>query len=198
MTDQKMENLLNLALLSAERERERSLELNVGYYPATRMWELIVRHSGSLDSVRALSDTIEVTELLGNFGILIVPEILVEAVANLPEIEYVEKPKRLFFAIKKAKAASCLTPVQTGREALFGKGILMGIVDSGIDIRLPEWDGRILYLQDQVTGREYNAEELANWLTDREGLAPGEDVSGHGTAVAAIAAGKMELHHNVL
>lgn len=189
MTNQKMENLLNLALSATKRERERSLELDVGYVPAGQRWELIVKHSGSLASVRALSEEIEATELLGNFGVLLVPEELIETVANLPEIEYVEKPKRLFFAMKSAKAASCLTPVQTGREALFGEEILMGIVDSGIDIRLPEWDGRILYLLDQVTGLEYSADELAEWLQHGEGAAPGEDVSGHGTAVAAIAAG---------
>ena len=36
MTSQKLENLLNLALNSAEDEREKSLNLNVGYDPLER------------------------------------------------------------------------------------------------------------------------------------------------------------------
>lgn len=32
MADQKIENLLNLALSANEEEREKSLELDVGYY----------------------------------------------------------------------------------------------------------------------------------------------------------------------
>lgn len=35
MTSQKLENLLNLALNSAEDEREKSLNLNVGYVRLT-------------------------------------------------------------------------------------------------------------------------------------------------------------------
>ena len=39
MNDQKIENLLNLALDATENERERSLELDVGFDELTRTWE---------------------------------------------------------------------------------------------------------------------------------------------------------------
>ena len=48
MTEQKLENLLNLALDATEEEREKSLNLDVGYYPIEKEWELIVKYSGSL------------------------------------------------------------------------------------------------------------------------------------------------------
>ena len=48
MQNQKRENLLNLALSATDEERERSENLDVGYDPEERTWELIVRHSGSL------------------------------------------------------------------------------------------------------------------------------------------------------
>ena len=54
MNDPKLENLLNLALDATEREREKSLDLNVGYLPEERSWELIVRYAGDLDEVREL------------------------------------------------------------------------------------------------------------------------------------------------
>ena len=36
MPDQKLENVLNLALDATEEERDKSLELNVGYNPIDR------------------------------------------------------------------------------------------------------------------------------------------------------------------
>lgn len=61
MTSQKLENLLNLALNSTEDEREKSLNLNVGYNPIDREWDLIIKYSGNLDRVREIASG--VTEL---------------------------------------------------------------------------------------------------------------------------------------
>mgnify|MGYP000373356358 CR=1 FL=1 len=47
MADQKIENLLNLALSANEEEREKSLELDVGYYPVARTWEVIIKIFGN-------------------------------------------------------------------------------------------------------------------------------------------------------
>ena len=46
MNNQKLENLLNLALDADENERERSEILDVGYDPIEKEWELIVKYSG--------------------------------------------------------------------------------------------------------------------------------------------------------
>ena len=54
MTDQKLENLLNLALDATEEERQKSLELDVGYDAIEREWDLIVKYSGSLEEIRNL------------------------------------------------------------------------------------------------------------------------------------------------
>lgn len=51
MDSQKNENLLNLALDTAPGERERSLELNVGYDIQERTWEVIVKYHGSLAGI---------------------------------------------------------------------------------------------------------------------------------------------------
>ena len=51
MNNQKLENVLNLAMSATEEERDKSLELNVGYNPIDREWDLIVKYSGSLDCV---------------------------------------------------------------------------------------------------------------------------------------------------
>lgn len=49
--DQKLENILNLALETPEEEREQTESLNVGYSAESRSWELIVKYHGSLDGL---------------------------------------------------------------------------------------------------------------------------------------------------
>ena len=103
-TDQKREDLLNLSLSVSEEERMRSESLETGYDRKERTWELIVRYFGNLDRLR--QEGIQVRELLNGYGILKVPEHLVDFVTDIPEIEYREKPQRLFFAVNQARAAS--------------------------------------------------------------------------------------------
>lgn len=68
MQSQKLENLLNQALNATESERERSQELNVGYNPVDQVWELIIKYSGNLETVRQISE--RVTELLNEYAII--------------------------------------------------------------------------------------------------------------------------------
>ena len=108
----------------------------------------------------------------------------------------------------RGSEASCIRTVQRGsgeEPGLTGKGVLVGIVDSGVDYRHPDFrkeDGgsRILKLWDQsapagtgtppegyLMGAEYEQEEI-DWalaLPEPEGraLVPQQDLSGHGTAV---------------
>jgi len=199
MEDQKAENLLNLALSVPEETRERTEELNVGYDREERTWEIIVKYHGDLENaLHAQFADVSRTYLLNGFAILRVPEREVQRVIALPEIEYAEKPKRLFFALNRARAASCFLPVQTGTDRLTGKGVLVAVIDSGIDIfhedfRNEDGSTRILYLDDQITGRTYEKQEIdeilqgARGTEGRSGLSL--DTSGHGTAVAGIAAG---------
>ena len=103
MENQKMENLLNLALAAGRQDLEQSESLRTGYDPQQRTWEVIVKYTGSLDPLR--EQGIGVYELLHQFAVLTVPEALVEWMSLLPQIEYVEKPKRLLFAADQARAA---------------------------------------------------------------------------------------------
>ena len=201
MEDQKIENLLNLALSATPEEREKSYILNVGYSEETKTWDLIVKYTGSLQ--KYVSDIVQIVELYNEYAIITVPENLVEAVSDWPEVEYIEKPKRLYFQIAQGKRASCISLVQIPPLSLTGRGVLVAIIDSGIDYRHqeflnPDGSSRILYLWDQMAvgtppsgytmGREFTQEDLNQSLSEG-GAADTVDTSGHGTAVAAIAAG---------
>ena len=215
MESQKLENLLNLALDATESERERSMELNVGYNPIDQVWELIIKYSGSLDAVRLISES--VTELLNEYAIIDIRQSRIPELARIVEVEYVEKPKRLFCQVVNGKRVSCINPVQGARFSLLGEGVLVAVIDSGIDYTLPDFrneDGttRIRYLWDQSLkavegehapegydlGVEYTGNELNDALLNAGNLGTAgmsdnsirtRDFSGHGTAVAAIAAG---------
>lgn len=207
MPDQKLENLLNLALEATEEERDKSLELNVGYNPIEREWNLIVKYSGSLDCVRELGAT--VVEMQNEYAIVTIRENLIDAMSECASVEYVEKPKRLFFQVKDGKRASCIPPVQVPPLSLSGRGVLVAVIDSGIDYENPIFrkaDGttRIRALWDQtvpgnppegyVIGTEYTEKDINQALlqeTRRERLqiVGSQDFSGHGTSVAGVAAG---------
>lgn len=200
---QKVENILNLALEATAEERERSGELDVGYDPEEREWELIVKYSGSLDAVRNVSSS--VTELLNGYAVIVIREDRIEELASFPEVEFIEKPKSLYFQADAGRQVSCVDAVQTAPYNLSGRGVLVGIVDSGIDYANPDFrneDGttRIVSLWDQsvrgnppdgyAVGSEFTGEVINAALMARfPDMVLSSDTSGHGTAVAGIAAG---------
>lgn len=213
MEDQKLENILNLALSATEAEREKSINLDVGYDAESRAWQVIVRHLGSLQQLvlQQYPDVRwQVTELSGGYAIVTLPQKDLDQLAQLPQVFYIEKPKQLFFSVEAGRRASCLSSVQTGMDALLGAGVLVAVIDSGVDYFHPDFrteDGRtrIVALWDQsacsgrvpdgfLQGCEYTQEQINAALATgsrEQGYAfvPEQDQSGHGTAVLGIAAG---------
>ncbi len=213
---QKFENLLNLALETPEEVRVRTGNLNVGYEAENQTWEVIVKYH---DSISFLVDYgILVEELIAGYAILTVPEDLVELLVQVEQIEYVEKPKRYYFGAELPGENSCVYPVSLGENGLRGEGVLVAVIDSGIayernDFRKQDGSTRIVELWDQtlvpdeerrppegfLTGVEFSAPQINEALETgmiagmQSGfqIVPSRDVSGHGTAVAGIAAGSF-------
>lgn len=167
MSNAKIENLLNLALDANTSEREKSLNLGTGYFPVGQTWEVIVRYvrDGIVQVEELLRNSgyemliSSITILSNSYAILQLPEALVDIVAGYNNIIYMEKPKRLFFAVNTAKRASCVTALQRNipkeQRNLTGKNCIVAIIDSGIDYAHPDFrneDGttRILALWDQT------------------------------------------------
>ena len=110
MVNGKIENLLELALDTPENMREKSENLSAGYDVAENRWEIIVRYGGNVEDLREKYGT--VTELFGGYVILNVTEEQLQELSENPQVEYIEKPKALSFAVYDAKPASCINPVQ--------------------------------------------------------------------------------------
>ena len=233
---QKLENLLNLSLEATPQERQQSQILGVGVNGTgsesgngmTERWELIIRYHGDVDAIRALPDT-TIEPLLGGYAIVWTTREQISTLAMLEQVEYVEKPKNLLYQVENGRAMSCVEELQqgpwpvrgngvegdffesvgAGKGELYGRGILIAVLDSGIDWTLPEFrygDGssRIRYLWDQTLDREFTKEEIDEALRQGENgakspydLGPSRDLSGHGTAVAGVAAGGSERYRGV-
>ncbi len=217
--NQKLEEILQLALQTPEDVRDRTEDLNVGFDGVTRTWELIVKYHDNLEGLKSLN--IQVEYLIAGYALLTVPEQLVEAVAELEEIEYVEKPKRFFYEAFYPADESCIAQVSERDLYLTGRGVLVAVLDSGIDFgqsvfRKADGSTRIRYLWDQTLkptdqnrppegfgmGVEYNSEQI-DWALEipdpqqRYLTLPSIDTSGHGTAVAGIAAGRSTVYRGV-
>ncbi len=223
MGSEKLEDILNLSLEATEGQRQRSGVLDAGVDRESGKWELIVKYSK--DPERLRREGIGVEPLLAGYAIVTLPKEKIPLLAQIPEVEYVELPKRLLEGIYEAKRVSCILPLtgsgtetggltgsDTREDSLSGNGVLVAVLDSGIDYYLRDFryeDGssRIAWLWDQTLeeeafappqgfsiGAEFSQKQINEALAvgSREGAflrIPSVDRSGHGTSVAAVAAG---------
>jgi len=170
-------------------------------------WEVIVKYNGDIGTVAAgLGIRAEV--LGDSFAILTLPAALVPELHQYTEIEFIELPKSLSLTLRQAMSDACITAVHNergGGYGLTGNGVLIGIIDSGIDYTHPDFldpDGnsRVMYFWDQLgsnnppegfyNGTEYTNSQLNEALKNPQGnTIPLLDVIGHGTSVSGVAAG---------
>lgn len=201
--NQKIDNQLNLALDIPPDELNKSQELRAGFDDATDSWDLIVKYT-NLDEVRKFENII-IKELSGGYAILNVPRNMVNYISDLDGIIYVEKPKRLEYAVIDGKRESCINQLQQENlsDELFGEGVIIGIADSGIDFTNRVFCNqdnttRILKLWDQVTDIVYDENDINRALTMENpySVVDSRDPTGHGTHIAGIAAGNFAENKN--
>lgn len=104
MENQKLEQLLQLSVSLTNTEREKSQVLSAGFTPEEKTWDLIFKYHGTLfpyasDKINPVISygTWRIIPLIAGYGIISLPESDIETFASLPEIEYIEIPKELFF-----------------------------------------------------------------------------------------------------
>ncbi|MDD7403549.1 MAG: S8 family peptidase [Butyribacter sp.] len=215
--NEKLEEALRAALQLSKEEADKESPLYYGYDEEEKLWQVIVKYNGDIQKIEKMFADTRVTELFNQYAIITTREEYIQTIASLPEIAFMEKPKRLYFNLEAERSISCINAVQGSTTALnlTGEGVLVGIVDSGIDYTHPTFrnaDGssRIAYLWDQSAtneqaqartpagygfGAQYTMEDINQALQGNADSVTGnafpttERGSGHGTAVAGIAAG---------
>ena len=172
-------------------------------------WELIVKYHGDiLIPVQTAGARVEI--LNESFASIFIAPNEIMGFASFFEIEYMQFPQRMFYILRESYGKACLTNVHNmAPYNLLGRGVLLGIIDSGITYTHPDFrneDGttRIEFLWDQTIsgnppigfslGTQYTRAEINEALlepTIEETLAPvpSIDEMGHGTAVAGVAGG---------
>lgn len=176
-------------------------------------WEIIVKYHGDiLIPVQTVGAKVEI--LNEDFANIVIDPSRIEEFVSFFEVEYIEFPKRMFYILRESYGKACLSNVHNQAPYnLLGRGVILGMIDSGIDYLHPDFrnaDGttRILYLWDQTIsgdppigfslGTQYNREQINQALmapTTEETLSivPSIDVVGHGTAIAGVAGGNGTL-----
>lgn len=169
--------------------------------------EIIVKFNGDIFAVsKELGALAEIIDC--SYAILTIDELKVNELYNFRQIEYFEpaKPIMPVSILRNEMSNAGITPVKDSGYRLSGKGVITGIIDSGIDFTHANFlnsDGssRILYIWDQslaenapegfIYGTEYNSEAINNAMKSPQPfvILPSRDFMGHGTAVAGIAAG---------
>lgn len=215
MKNQKADTLLSLLL--TEDPKLRQLLFSLFMPSGTQAFLLIVRYHPSFSAT--VSGLIP---LLGSWGILSVRQEELSLLLSNPFLEYAMLPRRIEYQLQNAKAQSCISSEASGSISFSepsepseafrsssggetGKGILIAIIDSGIDVNHPDFrnpDGstRILALWDQTLptnassgkyrlGEIFSREQINEILMTQNEFLASTDRSGHGTHVAGICAG---------
>jgi subtilisin family serine protease len=117
-----------------------------------------------------------------------VPRTELENLARLPAVRYVEASTRLKLHSDLAHVSTSLVRAGTRTVPQTGASVLVGIVDTGIDVRHEAFRSggktRIVNYLDQFTDQEFDSAKI-----DAGDAAGSIDTIGHGTHVAGIAAG---------
>ncbi len=207
MVSEKQEDLLRISMQVTDDERVKSPDLDAGYLQDGKYVEIIVRFTGSIMYIQEKYQGARVYELLNNYGVIIAARNDIEDIIALENIQYAEKPKLLYFDLINSKRASCIASVQVkndGAAGLFGEGVLVAVIDTGINPYLETFrddsgNTRIINIWDQTKDIELSNQDINSYIANYEAgnvssveiaNIPGFDVIGHGTNVAKIACGR--------
>lgn len=167
----KLGNPLELALALSKELRGRQYDRPDLVQGDDILWELIVKYHGNL---QRKTEGMEIEFLSGGYAIVLLREEEIEDFVNLPEVDYVEAPSRLWYSLDESRSEICIGDLQsgarnsvlengtvnsTGTLDLYGEGVIIAIIDSSVDYKHPDFrnaDGttRILALWDQTIDSE--------------------------------------------
>ena len=131
---------------------------------------------------------IRINQLSGRVRTAFLPVESLDPLSEDPAIQGIV-PSRYMRLLMDVAPGKVNLPIFRSLSGLSGQGVIVGVVDSGIDPKHPAFKGRILRIWDQVLPGPGVAE--ADYGVELSGplLAVSRDTAGHGTHVAGIAAG---------
>jgi subtilisin family serine protease len=131
---------------------------------------------------------IEVNQNSGSVRTAFLPIEGLDILSEEDVIQRIKPSRKLHLRMDTAMGAVKL-PEFKNQTGLTGKGVIIGIIDSGIDPKHPAFAGRILHIWDQTLPGPGVAEGGYGAEFTGAQLIISQDTGGHGTHVAGIAAG---------
>jgi len=192
-----------------DEEKSVSKELVTGYDNVRKTWRLIIKYSGDIQSI-SFKYNVKLEILNENIAIVTIDQNQIIPFSNEFEIDYIEKPKGIDLNLENSLMDSCIAPSNYYYN-LYGEGVIVGIIDSGIDYLHPDFieedRTRIKYIWDLSRegnapknfnyGYEYTEDDINFVLNNKEmanSILPHFDYLRHGTHVAGIAAGNGSVN----
>lgn len=131
---------------------------------------------------------IEVNQNTGSVRTAFLPIDGLDALSEESAIARIKPSRKMKLSMDVAPGKVKL-PEFKNKTGLTGKGVIIGVVDSGIDPKHPAFNGRILSIWDQTISGPGVAEGAYGAEFKGEQLSVSTDTNGHGTHVAGIASG---------
>ena len=161
---------------------------------------VVVRFKDDIDKIREIGGIIH--SVLGDIATIEIPITQLQSLAALPNIIYVEAPrklqKKLDASVPETGASQLRSGVPPDWSGNTGRNVIIGVIDSGLDLTHKDFKGkdgktRVLSLWDQnLTGTSPSGfsygKECTKAVID-SGTCGSTDQVYHGTHVAGIAAG---------
>ena len=199
---EKLDSRLEARLVKYQRAMESGHQSSS---PGDMLVDVSIRHTGDADEI--LSIGIERASSYPGiiFGAIRLGDL--EALTDLPQVTLIEAQNDVRTQLDESVPDAKVPPVWSGPPSLRGAGVVVGVVDSGIDVfhhafRKSDGKTRILSLWDQTIeetphpsgftyGKEFSANDIDTVLSSHsdDPRFQSVDVNGHGTHVAGIAAG---------
>ncbi|MDJ0620799.1 MAG: S8 family peptidase [Calothrix sp. MO_192.B10] len=131
---------------------------------------------------------IRINQNTGSVRTAFLPLESLDALSEDPAIHRI-KPSRKLHAHMDLAASKVKLPEFKNKTGLTGKGVIVGVVDTGIDPKHPAFAGRILRIWDQTLPGPGVKEGSYGVEVQGELLTISRDTNGHGTHVAGTSAG---------
>ena len=141
-------------------------------------------------------DGVEINQPAGAVRTGIVDLVALDALSENPAVSRIVPARRLRLLMDVAKTKVGV-PAFRKKTTLSGKGVVIGIVDTGIETDHPAFAGRILRVWDQTLNGSGVAEGGYGAELQPPVVEITRDTVGHGTHVAGIAAGEDPVYEGV-
>lgn len=128
-------------------------------------WELLIKYHGNLEEKEQEYKFVGEYLTCGYAIVFLFPQDL-DKFSTIPEVDYIQLPSRLWYSLEESKSEICVGTIQQNDPAsLYGTGVLIAFLDSGIDYAHPDFrnpDGttRIVALWDQTIPTEPTSERV--------------------------------------